>query len=114
MINKHRQKKKKTSNKGLKVPCNCLKCQRFPSGQNLVSISTRTRHRKKYHQNENSQKSSAEYQESSKYDKDTEILDIESPNDDNFYQESNKYDEDTEILDIELLDDDDYYQESNK
>jgi hypothetical protein len=44
MITKHRQKKKKISNKGQKVLCNCLKCQ----NRNLVSISTRTRHRKKF------------------------------------------------------------------
>src|SRR5436190_22844628 len=46
MITKHRQKKKKISNKGQKVLCNCLKCQ----NRNLVSISTRTRHRKKFSQ----------------------------------------------------------------
>lgn len=46
MITKNRQKKKrkKKSNKELKDSSNCLKCQRFPLGYNLVSISTRTRH----------------------------------------------------------------------
>ncbi|CAG8672534.1 5902_t:CDS:1, partial [Racocetra fulgida] len=51
IIIKSRQKRKKTSNKGLKVLCDCLKCQRFSLSRNLVSISTHTRHRKNYPQN---------------------------------------------------------------
>ena len=60
MITKHRQKKKKTSNKGRKVLCNCLKCQ----SRNLVSIATHTRHQKKFSQNINKELSTNE-QESS-------------------------------------------------
>ncbi|CAG8704401.1 23008_t:CDS:2, partial [Gigaspora rosea] len=51
------------SNKGLKVLCDCLKCKRSPLSRNLVSISTRSRHRKKHPQNKNTHKSNNDEQE---------------------------------------------------
>jgi len=87
---KNCQKKKKKSNKGLKVFCNCLKCK----GQNLVSISTCTRHQKKYSQSGNIQKSSTDEQESDKDDEDIEISKWESIKDE-------ENDKNTEILDLE-------------
>ena len=95
MITKNRRKKKKTSNRGVKVSYNCLKCKRFPLGQNLVSISTRTRHRKKYPQNINIQGSNINERESSdeniqsQRSSDIEILDIEPFSDyESIFQES--------------------------
>ncbi|CAG8779923.1 14139_t:CDS:1, partial [Rhizophagus irregularis] len=63
--------------------------------QNLVSISTRTRHQKKYSQSGNIQKSSTDEQESDKDDEDIEILKRESSKDE-------ENDKNTEILDLEF------------
>ncbi|GES80966.1 transposase domain-containing protein [Rhizophagus clarus] len=88
---KNRQKKKK-SNKGLLILCDCLKCK----SQNLVSILTRTRHRKKFSRVENIQILDINEQESSKDNNedeqdqkssDTEILDSESPGYEPIFQE---------------------------
>ncbi|KAF0440395.1 hypothetical protein F8M41_004062 [Gigaspora margarita] len=94
MISKSRRNKKKTSNKGLKVFCNCLKCQRFPLRQNLVSISTRTRHRKKYPQVENIQSSNDEQEMS-----DVELSANEQIINDQNTQSSN---DEQEMSDVEL------------
>ncbi|CAB4373393.1 unnamed protein product [Rhizophagus irregularis] len=75
---KNRKKKKKKSNKGLKVFCNCLKCK----GQ-----------LKKYSQSRNIQKSSTDEQESDKDDEDIEISKRESSKDE-------ENDKNTEILDL--------------
>ncbi|CAB4444585.1 unnamed protein product [Rhizophagus irregularis] len=91
MITKHRQKKKKASNKGQKVLCNCLKCQ----NRNLVSISTRTRHRKKFSQNINNELSNNE-QESSNDEQEA----ISANEQESIGNESQRL-SDTEILDLE-------------
>ncbi|CAG8560944.1 87_t:CDS:2 [Cetraspora pellucida] len=100
MIVKSCQKKKKISNKGLKVLCDCLKCQRTPLSRNLVSISTCIHHHKKYPQGEKTQLSSDEQGMSIV---EQELSDNEQELSDNEQIFNDQMLSNTEIIDLESL-----------